>query len=92
MVGVISTETSWLLAPLAIAFTTVDAPPLRPVGEGLVAHTSPPFTYDMGGSPNPVAHLYLYELVGGLRVSYFSIEHRASLSCVSQCDAPGDLA
>jgi hypothetical protein len=66
MVGVISTETSWLLAPLAIASTTVDAPPLRPVGEGLVAHASPPFTYDMGGSPNPVAHLYLYELVGGL--------------------------
>jgi len=93
MVGVISPETSWLLAPLAIASTTVDAPPLRPVGEGLVAHASPPFTYNMGGSPNPVAHLYLYELVGGLRVFYFSVDHRASKttsrSCVSQY---GDLA
>jgi hypothetical protein len=90
MVGVISTATSWLLAPLAIASTTVDAPPLRPAGEGLVAHASPPFSYEMGGSPNPVAHLYLYELVGGLGVFYFSVASKTtSRSCVSQC---GDLA
>jgi hypothetical protein len=50
----------------------------------------------MGGSLNPVARLYLHDLVDGLGVSYCSIEHRASkttaLSCVSQCDAPSDLA
>jgi hypothetical protein len=67
--GTIRTETFWLLAPLATA-SRCSSPSSS--WRGFAAHVPIPFIYHMGGPMNPVGLCCLYELIGGLGVSYFT--------------------